>query len=110
MAKLGDAWKYAKPAMKYANPESARKFAQHMVPHVVRPAQIIWNKAIGAVFLLFAFLFFSSSYKYFHTLHTDSPNPIGLGFSLFLGLIMTFFGIGSFLKARRIARLLKPGS
>lgn len=107
VAKLGDAWKYAKPAMKYANPESARKFAQHMVPHVVRPAQILWNKAIGGVFLLFAVLFFSYSYKYLHTLHTDSPNPVGLGFSLFLGLIMGFFGIASFLKARRIERLLK---
>jgi hypothetical protein len=107
VAKLADAWKYAKPAMKYANPDSARKFAQHMVPHVVRPAQIIWNKAIGAIFLLFAILFFSNAYKYFHTLQSDSPNPIGLGFSLFLGAIMGFFGITSFLKARRIERLLK---
>lgn len=93
--------------MKYANVDNARKFAQHMVPHVVRPAQIIWNKAIGAVFILFAFLFFSNAYKYFHTLRTDSPNPIGLGFSIFLGSVMGFFGIASFLKARRISRLLK---
>ena len=105
MAKLGNAWKYAKPAMKYANPDSARKFAQHMVPHVVRPAQIIWNKAIGAIFVLFAVLFFGNAYKYFQTLHTESPNGIGLVFSLFLGTVMGFFGIISFLKARRISRL-----
>ena len=105
MAKLGDAWKYAKPAMKYANPENARKLAQHMVPHVVRPAQIIWNKAIGAIFLLFASLFFSTAYRYFKTLHTDAPNTVGLAFSIFLGIIMAVFGILSFLKARRLSRL-----
>ncbi len=107
MAKLGDAWKYAKPAMKYANAQNARKFAEHMVPHVVRPAQIIWNKAIGAIFLLFAILFFSNAYKYFQSLHSDAPNGIGLTFSLFLGAVMAFFGVTSFLKARRLERLLK---
>lgn len=104
MAKLGNAWKYAKPAMKYANVDNARKFAAHMVPHVVRPAQIIWNKAIGAIFLLFAVLFFGNAYRYFQTLHSDSPAALGLVFSLFLGGVMGFFGVVSFLKARRLSR------
>lgn len=91
--------------MKYANAENARKFAQHVVPHVVRPAQIIWNKAIGAIFLLFAVLFFGNAYRYFQTLRTDAPNAVGLAFSIFLGAVMGFFGIMSFLKARRLSRL-----
>ncbi len=96
--------------MKYANPESARKFAQHMVPHVVRPAQIIWNQAIGAVFLLVAMGVFSSAYKYSKTLSTNPGSRIGFGFAIFFGAILAFYGIASFMKARRIARLLKPSS
>lgn len=91
--------------MKYANPDSARKFAHHMVPHVVRPAQIIWNKAIGAVFLLFAAGFLKYGYTCYQTLHTDTPNRVGLVFAIFLGSIMGFFGIDAFLRARRISRL-----
>lgn len=94
--------------MKYANVDSARKFAQHMVPHVVRPAQIIWNKAIGAVFLLLAVGIFSSAHRYFKTLDTNPGSRIGFVFAMFFGAVLAFYGIASFMKARRISRLLKP--
>ncbi len=83
----------------------ARKFAQHVVPEVVRPARIIWNQAIGAVFLLFAVMFFGNAVRYYDAAAADSRNAVALGFSLFLGTVMAFFGIGSFMKARRISRL-----
>ena len=100
MAKLGDAWKYAKPALKYARPEHARKFAAHVVPHVVRPAQIIWNQAIGAIFLLFSLSFFGYA-------GTHSNNAAAMFGGVFLGLIMGYFGVSSFIKARRLARLYR---
>jgi hypothetical protein len=84
--------------------EHARKFAQHVVPEVVRPARVIWNQAIGAVFLLFALLFLGNAAKYFSDLHADARNGVALGFSVFLGLVMGAFGISSFVKARKIAR------
>ncbi|HTU43490.1 MAG TPA: hypothetical protein VMF91_00405 [Bryobacteraceae bacterium] len=77
--------------------DHARKFAQHVVPEVVRPARVIWNQAIGAVFLLFAFSFAWYSIAQ----HRNVAALIGGGF---LTAVMTFFGITSFLKARRIAR------
>jgi cellobiose-specific phosphotransferase system component IIC len=92
--KLGDALKYAK----HATPANARKFAEHMVPHVVRPAQIIWNQAIGAVFLVFA-----ASGFWFAGLHTD--NAFAVFLSVFFGLVMGFFGVASFLKARHLSKL-----
>ncbi len=98
--KLADLLKAAKYS-KYANVEHAKKFAKHVVPEVIKPARIIWNQAIGGVFLLFAVLFFSYAYHYSKT---DSNNPVGLGFSVFLGAIMSFFGVSSFLRARRIGR------
>lgn len=75
----------------------ARTFAQHVVPEVIRPARVIWNQAIGAIFLLFALSF--SGYAV-----TQSRNPAALIGGLFLGLVMTFFGVISFLKARQISR------
>jgi hypothetical protein len=78
-----------------------RRFSQHMMPHVVRPAQIIWNKALGAVFLLLALLFLGSGVRYY----TSAPNPLGLGLAIFIGLIMGAFGINSLLRARRLSRL-----
>jgi hypothetical protein len=76
----------------------ARRFAQHVVPEVVRPARVIWNQAIGGIFLLFAvsFLWYAI---------TQSHNPAGMMMGIFLGFVMGFFCITSFLKARRISRL-----
>ena len=77
--------------------EHARKFAQHVVPEVVRPARVIWNQAIGGIFLLFAVSFA----WYSVTQHRNVAALIG---GAFLTTVMTFFGVTSFLKARRIAR------
>ncbi len=83
----------------------ARKFAQHVVPEVVRPARVIWNQAIGGVFSLLAVMFYANAVRYYDAAGGDSRNAVALGFSLFLGTVMAFFGIGSFVKARRISRL-----
>jgi len=85
----------------------AQKFAQHVVPEVVRPARIIWNQAIGGVFVLFAVMFFGNAFRYFDTKTGAISNPVGLGFSLFLGSIMAIFGVSSFFKARRIGRRVR---
>ncbi len=78
-------------------PQHARTFARAVVPEVVRPARVIWNQAIDAVFPLFAASFFGYS-------ATHRENPAGIGFGIFLGVIMTFFGVTSFLRARQIGR------
>ena len=93
--KLGHAFRLAN---RYANVDNAKKFAQHVVPEVVRPARIIWNQAIGAVFLVFAVYFLG-----YASMHTHNP-PAVIG-GAFLGLIMGFFAITSFRRARHISRL-----
>ena len=91
--KLADAVR----ASKLVNADNARKFAQHVIPEVARPARVIWNQAIGAVFLLFAVSF--AGYAI-----TQSHNPAAVAGGVFLGLVMGFFGVASFLKARQISR------
>ena len=79
--------------------DDAQRFAQHVVPEVVRPARVIWNQAIGGLFLLLTVLFLGNGISYYR-----QDNKVALGFSLFLGAVMGFFSLASFLQARRIAR------
>jgi hypothetical protein len=98
--KFADAFRAVK-SVRYSD---AQRFAQHVVPEVVRPARVIWNQAIGAIFLLLSLLFLGNSYTYYRQMATDSKRTVAFGFSLFLGLLMGFFGTSSFLKARKIGR------
>ncbi len=98
--KLSDAVK----ATKWVRIEHAKRFATHVVPEVVRPARIIWNQAIGGIFLLFSLLFFGYAVKYLRDWNTAASNPVALVFSAFLGAVMLFFGIGSFRTAKRIGQ------
>lgn len=82
---------------KFAKVDNAKRFAQHVVPEVVRPARIIWNQAIGALFLLLALYFLVYA-------GTHRQNIAGMVGASFLGSIMIFFGVVSFLKARRVSR------
>ena len=77
--------------------EHARKFATHVVPEVVKPARILWNQAIGGVFLLLALSFLG--YAVGH--NQNLAARIG---GIFLGLVMAFFSVTSFLSARKISR------
>jgi len=94
--RLSDAIKIARTVKVH----HARRFAKHVVPEVVRPARVIWNQAIGGTFLLLAVMFFIYA-------ATNGRNPAGVGGAIFLGAVMAFFGISSFLKARRIARTVR---
>ena len=82
----------------------ARKFAQHVAPHVVRPAQIIWNQIIGVIFLVLAVPALSKAWSYWRALEADQQNIGRLFFALPFGLLMLFFGIASFVRARRLSR------
>ncbi len=75
----------------------AQQFAHHVVPAVIRPARVIWNQAIGGVFLLFALSF--TGYAV-----TQRRNPAAIIGGIFLGMVMAFFSVTSFLKARQISR------
>ena len=101
MVKLVEAFRLAR-SIKRAGPG---QFAQHMVPHVIRPAQIIWNKALAAIFMLLAACFFVPAFNYYRALTTAAANPLGLGFAAFLGCVMAAFGVNAWRKATRLERL-----
>ncbi|HEY6989170.1 MAG TPA: hypothetical protein VH369_12335 [Bryobacteraceae bacterium] len=97
--KLAEAIKIARTT----NVDDAKRFAQHVVPEVVRPARVIWNQAIGALFFVLATPALFKAIQLYRTLDTDPHGSFRLAVALIFVAVMVFFGINSFLRARRIA-------
>jgi hypothetical protein len=87
----------------------AQKFVHHVVPHVVRPARIIWNQAIGSVFLVLAITAFANAWGSYKLLASDSQSGGRMLVALVFGAVMAAFGLSSFWRARRISRS-QPGA
>ncbi len=100
--KLADAVK----TIRFVKVDHARKFAKHVVPEVVRPARVIWNQSIGAVFIVLAIPALFKAVQLYRGLGADPKNGFGIALSLIFAAVMASFGIASFLKARRISRRL----
>ena len=100
MINLGQVRRFAR----HVNADHARKFTEHMMPHVIRPAQVIWNQAIGLIFLVLAVSALSKSYNAYRALGSDPNSSFQLFVSLLFGVPMLCFGIASFMRARRISR------
>ncbi len=79
-------------------------FVSHVMPGVVRPMRVLWNEIIGFLFLVLAVMATPSVFRTYREL--DKPQG-GLG-RLVLGIlfvaVMTYFGVTSFMRARRISR------
>jgi len=81
-----------------------RKFVEHVLPGVVKPLHVLWNEVIGFLFLAFGVLLIRPVYHSYRDLDGDPANLVKLALSAFFMLVMMFFGVHSFWKARRIAR------
>lgn len=69
----------------------------YILPGVIRPIHILWNQVIGFVFIVLAGLF---GYRVFH-----GKEPVGLQLvgGAFV-LLIAWFGISSFWRARKISK------
>jgi hypothetical protein len=84
-------------------------FLKHIVPGIIKPLHALWNEVIGFLFLCFAavFGFRTASYirQYQHASAAEAPGQfMRIMMAGFCGLILAYFGISSFLKARKISR------
>lgn len=93
----------AQKLAKTAGP-TAQKFAKHVVPHVVKPARVVWNQVIGVIFLAIGLPAAFKAVDFYRTLDTEPQSLIRLILIATFASIMMIFGIGSFLRARRISR------
>ncbi len=84
-------------------------FIKHVVPAVIKPARTLWNEFIGFVFLCFGIIFGFKTVR----LAVDYVRPgpedgiaelIRLAIAGSCTLLMLWFGVTSFWRARKISR------
>jgi hypothetical protein len=75
------------------------QFVRHVVPAIVKPAQILWNEVIGFIFLCLGATFGFYAVRY--ALHRDA---VRLFVALIATVIMAWYGVSSFMRARKISR------
>jgi hypothetical protein len=76
---------------------TAKKFLAHVIPEVIRPIHILWNQAIGFIFIVLAVVLG------FRLFRGNIPLGMQLGGALFV-LLIAWYGISSFWKARKISK------
>jgi tryptophan-rich sensory protein len=81
-----------------------RKFLGHVLPGIVRPMHILWNEVIGFVFICLAILSVPSMWRIYKNFDGQAESLFRMGITLGFALIMLFFGIGSFRRAKKISR------
>ena len=94
---------------KLLSARGANEFAKHVVPAVIKPARVLWNEIIGFFFICLAVLFGAGvwrAYDAFSKAPADQATGdlLRVAMSGFCFLLMLYFGVSSFRRARRISR------
>ena len=94
---------------KHLTVRSGREFVKHVVPAVLKPARTLWNEVIGLFFICLAVYCGSGAVRSYMKLASAPPEQatgdlVRLGMSAFATALMLYFGITSFLRARKISR------
>ncbi len=76
-----------------------RSFFRHVIPGVVKPIHSLWNQVIGFIFLSLGTIFGFAAFRYLSK-GDDFRFVVAIG----CALIMAWYGISSFWRARKISR------
>jgi uncharacterized membrane protein len=90
--------------MKIDKRSTLGRFVEAMMPGVVRPLRVLWHEVIGFIFIALAVVFGSSALRNYHTLQAEEVSILRMAASFFLPILMAYFGVTSFLRARKIGR------
>ena len=80
------------------------KFLGYVLPGVVRPLHVLWNEIIGFLFLVLAFMAVPSLIRTIRSFEGNAEDFFRIILTIMFSLVMVYFGISSFLKARKISR------
>ena len=80
------------------------EFMRHVVPRVIRPLHSLWNEVIGFLFLSLAFIGAVSGYRIYRNHEASAETFFRLTLVACFVLVMSYYGISSFLRARKISR------
>ncbi|MBZ5623886.1 MAG: hypothetical protein LAQ69_35060 [Acidobacteriia bacterium] len=86
-----------------------REFVRHVIPAVAKPARTLWNDFIAFLFCCLAVIFGFQTVRFARTYANAAPeNAMGDLFRLsiagFCTFVMLWYGVSSFLRARKISR------
>jgi uncharacterized protein YacL len=90
--------------MKIDKRSKVGRFLEHVMPGVMRPLRVLWHEVIGFIFIVLAVIFASSAIRNYHLLQSEEISILRMIVSFFLPVLMAYFGVTSFLRARRISR------
>ena len=80
------------------------RFLEHVLPGVIRPLHVLWNEVIGFVFLVLAVYPVPRTIRSVRQFDGEAGSLFWLVLAFtFIGT-MAYFGITSFLRARKISR------
>jgi len=90
--------------MKIDKRSKVGRFLEHVMPGVMRPLRVLWHEVIGFIFIVLAVIFASSAIRSYRLLQSEEISILRMIVSFFLPVLMAYFGVTSFLRARRISR------
>lgn len=82
----------------------AKQFLGFVLPGVIRPIRVLWNEMMGFVFLCLGVIPIPSALRAWQDFQSGSDGPFRLLLTCFFSAIMLYYGVTSFLKAKRISR------
>jgi hypothetical protein len=80
------------------------KFLGHVVPQVIKPLHSLWNQVIGFLFLAFTVLAISYVVRGVRDFSGDVEGLLHIVLPALFGVVMGYFGLSSFWRARKISR------
>ena len=80
------------------------KFLSHVLPGVIRPLHALWNEVIGFLFIVFAVVSGFYVIRALRGFEGDIEGLFRIVLPALFGLVMGYFGVSSFLRARKISR------
>ena len=88
--------------MTFSKSSKAGMFLSHVLPAVIRPMRVLWNEVIGFVFIILAIWAAPSVYRNWRSFASGEGGLFQVLVSVAFALLMAYFGITSFLRARKI--------
>lgn len=82
----------------------ARQFLDHVAPRVIKPIRVLWNEVIGFLFLVLGLVPIPSALRAWRDFDAGKDGPFRLLLTVFFSSVMIYFGVSSFLRARKISR------
>jgi threonine/homoserine/homoserine lactone efflux protein len=77
----------------------AGQFIKHVVPAIAKPARALWNQVIGFIFICLGVSFGFTVLRY-----ARRGEAFQVIVSSIATLLMLYYGVSSFLRARKISR------